>query len=287
VLARYGLEAKKSWGQNFLVDRNVHARIARAAALTADDVVVEIGAGLGTLTTVLLNNVPPPRQLIAVERDPDMLTVLRAELGGQPNFDLRAEDAVQFDFRREAETAGRPIVVVGNLPYQITTALLFSIIDAGDAVARAVVMVQREFADRAVARAGSKIYGRLTVMVAQAMDAKMAFPVSPGAFHPRPRVDSAVLSLVRRPAPLAPVRDGALFTRVVKETFSTRRKMLRGSLAHAFGAEATAVALARSGIEGTRRPEELTVAEFARVADALVDVLPPRPGSALPGAAGP
>jgi 16S rRNA (adenine1518-N6/adenine1519-N6)-dimethyltransferase len=263
----------------------VHARIARTAALTEDDVVVEIGAGLGTLTTVLLHNQPPPRRLIAVERDPDMLAVLRAELGAQPNFDLRAEDAVQFDLRREAQAAGRPIVVVGNLPYQITTALLFSIIDAGDAVARAILMVQREFADRVVARAGSKIYGRLSVMVAQAMDARLAFPVSPGAFHPRPRVDSAVLSLVRRTTPLAPVRDAALFARVVKETFSTRRKMLRGSLAHAFGAEATGAALERSGIAGTRRPEELTVAEFARIADALADTLPPLPG--LPAAAGP
>lgn len=287
MLARYGLEAKKSWGQNFLVDRNVHARIARAAALTADDVVVEIGAGLGTLTTVLLNNVPPPRRLIAVERDPDMLTVLRAELGAQANFDLRAEDAVQFDFRKEAEAAGRPIVVVGNLPYQITTALLFSIIDAGDAVARAIVMVQREFADRVVARAGNKIYGRLSVMVAQAMEARLAFPVSAGAFHPRPRVESAVLSLVRRSAPLAPVRDAALFARVVKETFSTRRKMLRGSLAHAFGAEAAAVAVEGSGVAGTRRPEELTVAEFARIADALVDAKLATAGSDLPGAAGP
>jgi 16S rRNA (adenine1518-N6/adenine1519-N6)-dimethyltransferase len=190
---------------------------------------------------------------------------------------------VQFDFRREAEAAGRPIVVVGNLPYQITTALLFSIIDAGDAVARAIVMVQREFADRVVARAGNKIYGRLSVMVAQAMDARMAFPVSPGAFHPRPRVDSAVLTLQRRASPLAPVRDSALFARVVKETFSTRRKMLRGSLAHAFGAEAASAAVANSGIAGTRRPEELTVAEFAR----LTDALPPNAAAGLLGDAGP
>ena len=265
----------------------MHARIVRAAALTAEDVVVEIGAGLGTLTTVLLGTSPPPARVIAVERDPDMLTVLRAELGAEPRFELRAEDAVEFDLRRAAEVAGRPLVVVGNLPYQITTALLFSIIDAGDAVSRAIVMVQREFADRGVARAGGKVYGRLSVMVAQAMDARLAFPVSPGAFHPRPRVESAVLSLVRRTVPLAPVRDSALFARVVKETFSTRRKMLRGSLAHAFGAEAAAAAVTASGIAGTRRPEELTVAEFARVADALEDALPPADVSRPTHGAGP
>jgi 16S rRNA (adenine1518-N6/adenine1519-N6)-dimethyltransferase len=269
VLARYGLSAKKSWGQNFLVDRTVHARIARAAAASAEDVLVEIGAGLGTLTQALVGGTPPPRRLLAVERDPDMLTVLRAELGADPRIEIRAEDATHFDFGAAAAAAGRPLVVVGNLPYQITTALLFAIIDAGDAVARVVVMVQREFADRVVAPAGGKIYGRLSVMVQQRMEARLLFNVPPGAFHPRPRVMSAVLSLRRRPSPLAPVRDEALFARVVKETFGTRRKMLRRSLGDAFGDAAATAALAASGVEGTRRPEELTVAEFARLADGL------------------
>jgi len=271
VLARHGLSAKKSWGQNFLCDRTVHARIARAAAATADDVVVEIGAGLGTLTLALAAAEPAPRRILAVERDPDMLTVLRAELRSRPGVAIRGEDATHFDFRAAAAEAGRPLIVVGNLPYQITTALLFAVIDAGDAIARAVVMVQREFAERVVAPAGGKIYGRLSVMVQQRMDARLLFNVPPGAFHPRPRVMSAVLSLVRRPAPRAPVRDDAWFARVVKEAFGTRRKMLRRSLGDAFGAEVAQAALAASGIDGARRPEELTVAELARLADAFVD----------------
>ena len=271
MLARHGLGAKKSWGQNFLVDRTVHARIVAAAAPGEGDVIVEIGAGLGTLTTALLNAAPPSARVIAVERDPDMLRVLQAELGHEPRLTVRAEDAAHTDLRALAAAAGRPLIVVGNLPYQITTTLLFAIIDAGDAVARAVVMVQREFADRVVAAAGSKTYGRLSVMVGQVMDARLLFRVPPGAFHPAPSVTSAVMRLVRRPAPLAPVRDQDLFARVVKESFSTRRKMLRRSLGDAFGDARATAAFAASGIAGTRRPEELTVAEFGRLSDGFAE----------------
>ena len=269
MLARHGLHPKKSWGQNFLVDRTVHDRIARAAAPASDDVIVEIGAGLGTLTASLLAGQVAPRRIVAVERDPDMLAVLTAEMGAEPRVEIRAEDAVHFDFRAAALAAGRPVVVVGNLPYQITTALLFAIVDAGDAVARAIVMVQREFAERVVAAPGGKIFGRLSVMVQQRMEARKLFNVPAGAFFPRPRVTSAVLWLGRRSALLAPVRDEALFAKVVKDAFGTRRKMLRRSLGDAFGDDVATAALAASGVAGTRRPEELSIAEFGRLADAV------------------
>jgi 16S rRNA (adenine1518-N6/adenine1519-N6)-dimethyltransferase len=267
VLERHGLSAKKSWGQNFLVDRNIHDKIVRAAGATAEDVVVEIGAGLGTLTIALLGAEPPPRQILAVERDPDMLHVLGAELAGHPRVDIRGEDATHFDFGAAARAAGRPLLVVGNLPYQITSPLLFALVDAGPAIRRAVVMVQRELAERMVAPPGSKIYGRLSVMVQHRMDARMLFHVAPGSFFPRPRVVSAVISLEPRPALLAPVRDPERFARVVKIAFSTRRKMLRRSLGDGFGDTTAAEVLARAGVDGERRPEELSVAEFARLAD--------------------
>jgi 16S rRNA (adenine1518-N6/adenine1519-N6)-dimethyltransferase len=267
VLERHGLSAKKSWGQNFLVDRNIHDKIVRAAGATAEDVVVEIGAGLGTLTIALLGAEPPPRQILAVERDPDMLHVLGAELAGHPGVDIRGEDATHFDFGAAARAAGRPLLVVGNLPYQITSPLLFALVDAGPAIRRAVVMVQRELAERMVAPPGSKIYGRLSVMVQHRMDARMLFHVAPGSFFPRPRVVSAVISLEPRPALLAPVRDPERFARVVKIAFSTRRKMLRRSLGDGFGDTTAAEVLARAGVDGERRPEELSVAEFARLAD--------------------
>jgi len=259
----------------------VHARIARAAAPGPEDVVVEIGAGLGTLTAALAATDPAPRRILAIERDPDMQRVLRAELAADPRVVVRGEDAAGFDYRAAAAEAGRAVIVVGNLPYQITSALLFGIIEAGDAVARSVVMVQREVADRIVAPPGDKVYGRLSVMIGQLMDARLLFVVRPGSFYPPPKVTSAVLSLARRPAPLAPMRDPALFARVVKESFGTRRKMLRRSLGDAFGAETAARALVSAGVDGTRRPEELAIVEFARMADALGGAMPVEPPETL------
>ncbi|HXI60851.1 MAG TPA: 16S rRNA (adenine(1518)-N(6)/adenine(1519)-N(6))-dimethyltransferase RsmA [Polyangia bacterium] len=271
VLARYDLRAKKSWGQNFLVARGVHQRIVAAAGASADDVVVEIGAGLGTLTTALAGAEPPPRRVIAIERDPDMLTVLRGELESLPNVDIRAADAATLDLAAIGRAEGRPLIVVGNLPYQISSALLLMLARTeATALARAVVMVQREMAQRVVAPAGNKVYGRFSVMVQQRAAVRILFHVGPGAFHPPPQVTSSVLSLVPRPAPLAPVRDEALFEEVVKEAFGTRRKMLRRALAPAFGSEVVEAALRWASIDGTLRAEALTVAELARLADGVL-----------------
>ncbi len=271
VLARHGLVAKKSWGQNFLRNRAVLARIAGAARAGADDLVVEIGAGLGALTAALLALDPPPARLVAIERDPDMLRVLQAELGGEPRLEIAAADAAAFDFGAAARAAGRPAIVVGNLPYQIASALILGLLEAGraGAVGRAVVMIQREMAKRITAPPGSRVYGRLTVAVAQHAEAKILFDVKPGSFHPAPAVTSSVLSLVPRAAPLAAVRDPALFDEVVKRAFAARRKMLRRALGAGFGEPIAAAALEASGIAGTRRAEELSVADFARLADAL------------------
>jgi len=236
-------------------------------------VVVEIGAGLGALTAALAAVQPPPARIVALERDPDMLRVLAAEFAGEPRVEPTAADAAHFDFEEAARVAGRPLIVVGNLPYQIASALVLAVIDAGraGAVARAVVMVQREMAKRITAPPGSRVYGRLTVAVAQHAEARILFDVKPGSFHPAPAVISSVLSLVPRPAPLAPVRDPALFEEVVKRAFATRRKMLRRALGDGFGEEVAAAALAASGIAGTKRAEELSVADFARLADAFAD----------------
>jgi len=271
VLARHGLAAKKSWGQNFLHDRAALSRIVAAVGATADDVVVEIGAGLGTLTAALAQAAPPPRRILAIERDPDMQRVLHAELGGDARVEIVGADALAFDFAAASRAAGRPVLAVGNLPYQISSALVLALCEAGagGAVARAIVMVQREMAQRIVAPPGSRTYGRLTVAVAQHAEARILFHVRPGSFHPAPAVISSVLSLVPRAAPLAPVRDPSLFEAVVKQAFATRRKMLRGALGAQFGDDAVSAALAASGIDGTKRAEQLSVADFARLADAL------------------
>jgi 16S rRNA (adenine1518-N6/adenine1519-N6)-dimethyltransferase len=267
TLARHGLAAKKSWGQNFLRDRAVLARIAASTQASAQDVVVEIGAGLGALTRALAELSPPPAQIVAIERDPDMVAVLQADLASEVVV-VRAADATHFDFAAEARRVGRPLVVVGNLPYQIASALILALLAAGraGAVTRAVVMIQREMAKRITAPPGSRVYGRLTVAVAQHAEATILFDVKPGSSHPAPAVMSSVLRLIPRAAPLAPVKDAALFEEVVKQAFATRRKMLRRALA-GFGEERTAVALAAAGLAGTERAEELSVAAFARLAD--------------------
>ena len=274
VLARHGLGAKKSWGQNFLHDRSVLARIVAAAGAGPEDTVVEIGAGLGTLTSALARAEPPPRRILAIERDPDMQRVLEAELANERHVEIVPADALTFDFSAAAGVAGRPLVVVGNLPYQIASSLLLAIVEAGASgtVGRAIVMVQREMAQRVVAPPGSKTYGRLTVAIAQRAEARILFHVRPGSFHPAPQITSSVMSLQMRAQPLAPVQDRALFEEVVKQAFSTRRKMLRRALAARFGEERVAAALAAGGIVPTRRAEELSVLEFARVTDALFEL---------------
>lgn len=288
LLAAHGLRPKKSWGQNFLEDRRVIARIADAAALAPEDTALEIGAGLGALTRALGERAG---RVIAVERDPDLVAVLQAEFPAGGGLRIAAMDALTIDFAALADEAGggqgaRSLVVVGNLPYQITTPLLFRLLRAAGQglVARAVLMVQKEVAERIVAGPGRKSYGRLSVMVQQAAEVKILFHVGAGAFLPPPQVTSSVFSLVPRAQPLAPVRDAGLFAAVVRAAFAGRRKMLRRSLDAAFG-EVLAGALAEAGIEGTRRPEELAVIEFGRLADALAarGAKPPLGAAAMDG----
>jgi 16S rRNA (adenine1518-N6/adenine1519-N6)-dimethyltransferase len=268
LLTRHGLAPKKALGQNFLVDPRAQERIVAAAQVAADDVVVEIGAGLGALTARLAD---AAQKVIAIDRDRQMVEVLRAELGLRPNIEIVLGDALDFDLQQAAEKAGRSLVVVGNLPYVVTSPLLFAILGAaagGAVVDRAVLMVQKEFAQRMLAPPGSRVYGRLSVMAQQAAEAEILFHVGAGAFLPPPAVTSTVLRLHPRKQPLAPVDDRAIFDRVVREAFGTRRKMLRRALEPAFGERATP-ALAAANIEGTRRAEELSVADFARLANAL------------------
>jgi 16S rRNA (adenine1518-N6/adenine1519-N6)-dimethyltransferase len=269
LLARHGLRAKKTWGQSFLVDEGVRDRIVEAARIDRADVVVEIGAGLGAMTGALAARAG---RVIAIERDPDLVGVLRRELAGAGNVEVVAGDALGFDLRAAARAAGRPLVVVGNLPYQITSPLVFRIIEAagrGETVGRAIVMVQREVADRMAAPAGGKTYGRLSVMVQQAARVAALFDVGRRSFHPQPSVTSTVLRLEPRRAPLAPVEDERCFALAVRAAFGARRKMLRRALAQVFGDAVAAGALVAAGVAGERRAEELAVADFARLADAL------------------
>lgn len=271
LLSRHGLSPKKSLGQNFLVDPRAQERIVAAAEIQDCDVVVEIGAGLGALTARLAD---VASKVIAIDRDAQLVAILRSELADRPNLEIVLGDALEFDLGEAARKAGRPLVVVGNLPYVVTSPVLFATIEAaagGQVVDRAIFMVQKEFAQRMLAPPGSRTYGRLSVMVQQAASAEILFHVGAGAFLPAPAVTSTVLRLRPRAQPLADVRDASLFARVVREAFGARRKMLRRALEPGFGGARAAAALDAAGIAGTRRAEELAVADFARLANALAE----------------
>ncbi len=267
LLAKYGFRAKKSWGQNFLVDEKVYDAIVRASARSDDAWIVEIGAGLGTLTTRLADAVPRGR-VVAVERERDMIAVLEPELAGRDNVEVRAENALELDYGALRERAGRPVVVAGNLPYQIASPLLFRMVEARQHIARAVVMLQKEMADRLVASPGTREYGALGAMVALYADVQLVIRARAGAFVPAPKVDSAVVAIEPRAALRAAV-DEKQYGQVVHAAFGQRRKTLRNALRARWEAPRVDAALAAAEIDGMRRGETLSVEEFASLANAL------------------
>jgi 16S rRNA (adenine1518-N6/adenine1519-N6)-dimethyltransferase len=267
LLKKYGLAAKKSWGQNFLVDERVYEAIVRACALAPDDWAVEIGAGLGTLTARLLDAVPDGR-LVAVERERDMLDVLEKELGGHANLELRAENALTFDLPAVAARAGRRLVAVGNLPYQIAAPLIFHLLAARAHLSRIVIMLQKEMADRLVAAPDTDAYGALGVMVSLHADVRLVVRARAGAFHPAPKVESAVVCLTPLATPRFPV-DEAAYGRVVHAAFGQRRKTLRNALRAVYSDEAIDAALDATHLDGRRRGETLSPGEMALLAGAL------------------
>ncbi|MBZ0120540.1 MAG: 16S rRNA (adenine(1518)-N(6)/adenine(1519)-N(6))-dimethyltransferase RsmA [Sandaracinaceae bacterium] len=268
VLARHGLAPKKAFSQNFLVSRSAVEAIARAAVEGAG-VVVELGPGLGTLTTAILRY---GARVVAVERDRDMVEILRAELASEPGFEVREGDAASVDLTGIAREVGTKISLAGNLPYAITGAILRNLVAHRAVLSQAVVMVQREVRDRLVAAPGTREWGALSVFTQAAFDAKGILRVPAGAFHPPPKVDSAVVRLVPRATPRA--EETAAFRDVVHAAFGTRRKTLRNALRSAgMAAERIDDALAEVGIDGTRRGETLSIEELAALAEALAEAL--------------
>jgi 16S rRNA (adenine1518-N6/adenine1519-N6)-dimethyltransferase len=265
VIRRHGLSAKKSLGQNFLLDLNLTGRIARAAGPLEGVAVVEIGPGPGGLTRALL--ALGARRVVAIERDPRCIEALAEIAGHYPGrLVVLAGDALEIDPRPQLGPG--PVRIVANLPYNISTALLVRWLGLEpwppwyDCL---VLMFQREVAERIVAAPGSKIYGRLGVLAQWRTEAKILFDVNPSAFVPPPKVTSSVVRLVPKAAPLA--CDRRVLERVTEAAFGQRRKMLRQSL-RSLGGDAAAL-LARAGIEPTRRAEEIPVAGFVALANAF------------------
>ncbi|HEU0030935.1 MAG TPA: 16S rRNA (adenine(1518)-N(6)/adenine(1519)-N(6))-dimethyltransferase RsmA [Kofleriaceae bacterium] len=275
ILERHGLRAKKSFSQNFLISSRAFRAIVDATVRSDADWIVEIGAGLGTLTARLAERVPEGK-VIALERDPDMIAVLRAELSGVDNVDIEPADALRYDLRMVARWHGEPIAVCGNLPYQIAAPLLFKTIESRDVVTHAVFMIQKEMADRILAPPGGKEYGALGVMIRTYADVTTVARVGAGSFVPPPKVDSTVIKLVPLPdaKPRVPIADDKHYSAVVHAAFGQRRKTLRNALRAVFDEAAVDAALAATAIDGQRRGETLDIAEFGALAAAIPSAAP-------------
>jgi 16S rRNA (adenine1518-N6/adenine1519-N6)-dimethyltransferase len=270
LLKRYGLAAKKSWGQNFLVSEKVYRAIVDATVQTEYDWIVEIGAGLGTLTSRLAQRTPEGK-VIAVERDRDMVHVLSSELGHLENVDITPANALKYDLAAAARWQGAPITVCGNLPYQIASQILFHIVGSRPHVARAVVMLQKEMADRLLAVPGTKSYGALGVLISTYGEIRRVVKAGRNAFLPPPKVDSTVVRIdpFAGGASRAEIVDHELYADVVHAAFAQRRKTLRNALRARFDEAAVDAALGQAGIDGGRRGETLSVEEFAGLANEL------------------
>lgn len=267
VLRRHGLAARKQWGQHFLHDRSVHAAIVDAAAVGPGDRVVEIGAGLGTLTAHLLQT---GADVWAIERDRDLCQVLRTELGAHERFTLHEADAVSFDYADPGLREGieRRPAIVGNLPYHLTGPLMFRLLDANDETGAWVVMIQKEVADRLCASPGSKRYGGITAALSRVRNISGVTHVPPGAFLPPPRVDSAVIRLDPLPKPRGEVGDPAAYLRLVRVAFQQRRKTLLNSLSALADRDRVRAWCEVAGVDSRLRPERLGPEEFAALARA-------------------
>ncbi|HEX7201067.1 MAG TPA: 16S rRNA (adenine(1518)-N(6)/adenine(1519)-N(6))-dimethyltransferase RsmA [Dongiaceae bacterium] len=262
VIARYGLGARRALGQHFLLDLNLTGRIARSAGDLGRGTTIEIGPGPGGLTRALLAH--GAAHVIAIERDERCLPALEEIAAAFPDrLEIRHADALRLD---ASALGGAPRRIVANLPYNVATALLLPWLAAAERLERMVLMFQREVADRLLAEPRRKDYGRLSVAAQWRWRVRRLFDIPPRAFTPPPKVTSSVVELLPRERPLA-VADPACLERVTAAAFGQRRKMLRQSL-RSLGRDPAAL-LATAGIDETRRAEELTIVEFAALAEAL------------------
>ena len=260
------IQPKKRFGQHFLHDRGIVQRIVDALDPQPGDTVVEIGPGPGALTRPLLERIA---HLHAVELDRDLAARLRSDYPPE-QLAVHEADALKFDFCALAPTGGK-LRVIGNLPYNISTPLLFHLLDQERCIGDMLFMLQKEVVVRMAAAPGGKDYGRLSVMLQWRLRVEKLFDVRPGAFTPPPKVDSAVVRLTPHASPPVAVRDAAVFARVVQAAFAQRRKTLRNNLKGLLTAEA----IGALGIAPERRAETLTLAEFAALANALSPIVSP------------
>jgi 16S rRNA (adenine1518-N6/adenine1519-N6)-dimethyltransferase len=275
LLAVHNIRPKKQLGQNFLSDPAAAAMIVNRSEISPEDIVLEVGAGLGALT------IPVARiaqKVIAVDKDPKIIDILRTEIiaNNLSNVVLMDRNILEVDIKALAEDFGRGIVVMGNLPYNISSQILVQLIKSRKAVSRAVLMFQREMAQRLTAEPGCKEYGRLTVMLQYCSHIKKVADVKASLFFPKPKVDSEVLELRFKKVLEYEADDETFLFRVVKAAFGNRRKTLKNSLyASELNIDANLAkhVLESSDIDPVRRAETLNTEEFVRLSNNLLRIL--------------
>lgn len=261
LLARYGVAPRRSLGQNFVVDPQLVERIVGLADVDENSDVVEIGPGLGTMTRLLVKNA---RRVVAVEKDAGLARLLRDELGtADRRLQLVEADAMSVDWSGLLDPDSEWLLVA-NLPYNVAVPVLMHVLDNAPMVTRAVVMVQKEVADRLTASPGGRTIGAPTIHMAWFASATAAFDVPPTAFHPEPRVVSTVMDIRRRESPSSSV-DVSDVMSLVDRAFAQRRKMLRSSLGRTVGEEV----FERAGIDPTLRPEQLGLADWVALSETV------------------
>lgn len=272
VIQKHGFAFQKKFGQNFLIDAHVLDKIIAAAGVTADDMVLEIGPGIGTMTQYLAERA---RQVTAVEIDTNLIPILKETLSDYDNVTVINEDILKVDIKKLAEeyNGGKPIKVVANLPYYITTPIIMGLFESGVPIDNITVMVQKEVADRMQVGPGSKDYGALSLAVQYYAEPYIVANVPPNCFIPRPNVGSAVIRLTRHQTPPVEVKDRELMFKLIRASFNQRRKTLLNGLNNSpelsFGKEQIAAAIEQLGVPAAIRGEALTLEQFARLSDLL------------------
>ena len=272
VLQKYHFNFQKKFGQNFLIDTHVLDKIIRAAEITKDDFVLEIGPGIGTMTQYLAQ---AAREVVAVEIDKALIPILQDTLSGFPNAEVIQDDILKVDIAELAaeRNGGRPIKVVANLPYYITTPIIMSLFEHDVPLALVTVMVQKEVAERMQAGPGSKDYGALSLAVQYYADPYIVANVPPNCFMPRPNVGSAVIRLTRHKVPPVQVEDEKLMFQMIRASFNQRRKTLVNGLNHSPEMTLTKEQITKA-VEGLGkgagvRGEALTLEEFAKLSNTI------------------
>lgn len=275
ILQKYHFNFQKKFGQNFLIDTHVLEKIISAAGITKDDMVLEIGPGIGTMTQYLAE---AAGKVAAVEIDKNLIPILEDTLSEYDNVMVINDDVLKVDIRGlvEKENGGRPVKMVANLPYYITTPIIMGLFEGNVPVESITVMVQKEVADRMKTGPGSKEYGALSLAVQYYANPEIVANVPPNCFMPRPNVGSAVIRLTRHETPVVDVKDEKLMFRIIRASFNQRRKTLVNGLKNSgeinFSKEQIEAAITTIGKPLTIRGEALTLAEFAALSNAFSDM---------------